>query len=250
MHLPQREVSAAETWPREGFARVIHELQLFGRTFAAFVLQPGRSAHAWQTGEQTFMNPLGFAAAAAGVYWAVVSLLAAVWPIPGSDAADTVAEQLTSAVGPYVHYGLLGITMHIGLRLLGSRRSVLGSIGVAFFTGGSLGTLAALILTASTRWFGHARGTGSLELGPGDLVPFGLLLAAVIFYSLVCFLMVRGLMGLHRTAGWKGALAAAFAIIITALLFGTVLPEGSYGWRPYLDVDLVGGFSIAFGFQG
>src|SRR5688572_18478369 len=132
--------SPAEHWLHDAIARVRVELATFFSTFAAFGFRPRTAALAWQSGERVFMNPIGFAASAAGAYWAIVSLLTALWPIPGSESADTIGAQITSAIGPYVHYGLLGITMHVLLRLLGSRRPVLGSIGIAFFIGGSIGT--------------------------------------------------------------------------------------------------------------
>ena len=193
------------------------------------------------------MNPLGFAASAAGAYWAVTSALIVLWPIAGSSSADSLGAQLTSAIGPYVHYGLLGIAMHIVLWLLGSRRSLLGSIGIAFFVGGSVGTVTALLLSSFTRWFGHVRGTSFIELSSGDLVALALLVGAVSSYVVVCLLISRGLMGLHQVAGWKTAIATVAAIVITALLFGSILPEGSYGWRPYLRID---SGDVSFGFQG
>jgi hypothetical protein len=201
------------------------------------------------SGEREFMNPLGFAASAAAVYWAATSVLAMLWPIPGSGLDDTVAQQISSAVTPYAHYGLLGTAMHLGLRGLGSRRRVLGSIGTAFFTGGSIGTLAALVLNAVAYWIGHARGTGAFEVHSGDLVPLMLFLAAGFSYVLVCVAMLRALMALHHAPGWKAMLAGGFAVLATALLFGSVLPEGEYGWHPYLRVDLAD-FALSFGFRG
>lgn len=242
--------AASDAWLQEALDRLRLELVLFGRTFVAFLFRPGRSARAWQAGERVFMNPLGFAATAAGVYWAITSVLAALWPIPGADTTSTLAAQLTSAVGPYVQYGLLGIIMHFGLRWLGSRRRVLGSVGTAFFAGGSIGTLAALVLTATARWYGHTRRTNTLEIGSGDLIPIVLFIAAVTSYVLICLAMARALMALHRTAGWKMAIAGTFGVVATALLFGSVLPDGDYGWHPYLRLDLDGGFDVAVGFRG
>jgi hypothetical protein len=235
---------------RAAFDRVVLDLSLFGRTLAAFAVRPARAANAWATGEQVFMNPLGFGATAAGAYWTGASVLAALWPIAGSQMTDTLRDQLSSAVGPYLHYGLLGIAMHCMLRWLGSRRPVLASIGIAFFVGGGIGTAAALLLTGITRWFGHVRGTSFIELNAGDIIPLALLLAALSAYILVCLTMARALMGLHRAAGWKAALAIAFAIVTTALLFGSVLPEGSYGWHPYIRIELSRGFATSFGFRG
>jgi hypothetical protein len=217
-------------------------------TFAAFLRKPGRSAQKWQSGETTFMNPLGFGATAAGFYWAITSLLTALWPTPGPNLADTLSDQITSALGPYLHYGLLGLTMHIALRSLGSRRHVLGSIGAAFFCGGSLGTLVALAWTALARGFAHARGTNSLELGGGDSVTLILLIGAVASYGLLCLTIGRALMALHRTAVWKALLATVFAIVATSVLFGSLIPSGDYGWHPYVRIQLNG--EISFGFQG
>lgn len=240
--------SPAEHWFNEAIARVRLELATFFSTFAAFGFRPRSAALAWQSGDRVFMNPLGFAASAAGAYWAIVSVLTALWPIPGSESADTIGEQFTSAIGPYVHYGLLGLAMHVVLRSLGSRRAALGSIGIAFFIGGSIGTTSALLLSSITRWFGHVRGTNAIMLATGDLVSLGILIAGVSFYLLVCLMLARGLMGLHRVAAWKMVIAVAFAILITSLLFGSVIPDGSYGWRPYLRLRLDG--DISFGFRG
>jgi hypothetical protein len=242
--------SAADDWLREAIARVLFELSLFGRTFAAFAFRPDRSARAWQAREQTFMNPLAFAASAAGVYWATVSLLTTLWPVPGTEAADTLAGQLTSAIGPYVHYGLLGIAMHFGLRTLGSKRRVLGSTGIAFFAGGSIGTATALVLTTLARWFGYERGALALEVQSGDLVPAVLLASGLISYGVLCLVMARGMMGLHRAPVWKAMAAAGFAMAVTAFLFGSVLPEGSFGWRPFFQIGIDGGFTLHFGFRG
>jgi len=241
---------AADAWLREAIDRLRTELLLFARTFAAFALRPARSARAWQTGEREFMNPLGFAAVAAAGYWGVVTVLDAAWPIPGSEATEGVAAPLISAVAPYAHYGLLGLSMHLGLRWLGSRRRVLGSIGAAFFAGGSIGTLTALVVTAAARWVGHTRGTAALELRSGDPVPFILLLAAIVSYALICVVMAKALMALHHTRAWKVVIAAAFAVGLTSLLFGSVLPEGDYGWHPYVQLDLRGGPGVSFGFRG
>jgi hypothetical protein len=242
-------VASADAWLHDALGRFGRETGAFGRTFTAFLLHPGRSAEQWKSGERTFMNPLGFAASAAGIYWAVTSVVTALWPTPGSDAADTFVEQLASAVGPYLHYGLLGVAMHLGLRGLGSRRTALGSLGVAFFVGGSVGTLSALLLSSVARWVGHTRGTSSLELDGADPVASVFLIAAVGCYALVCWAMVIGLNGLSRAPVWKAVLAGGFAVALTALLFGSVLPEGNYGWRPYIDVDLRGQ-GVGFGFAG
>jgi hypothetical protein len=241
---------AAETWLREALERLWQELRLFVRTGAAFISRPARFARDWQTGELTVMNPLAFGATAAGVYWAVTNVLALVWPIPTTQTPDSLATEITSALGPYLHYGLLGATMHLALRALGSRRRILGSIGIAFFAGGSIGTLGALLLSAVARWFAFVRGTSSLELRTNDVVPLLIFTGAVLSYALVCVMMARALKALHHTAGWKTVAAVIFAVVVTALLFGNLIPDGNFGWRPYIRAVRDDGWGFSFGFRG
>ena len=241
---------ATETWLREALDRLRAELVLFARTFRAFLFRPGRSAQSWQTGDATFMNPLAFGATAAGIYWALSNTLDALWPVQGSASRDTLVTELAGAVSPYLLYGLLGATMHFALRALGSRRRLLGSIGVAFFVGGSVGTLGALITSAVARRLAYVRGTTSLELSDTDILPLLLFLGATFFYAVTCVLMARALKTLHYTAGWKVVLAAVFGMVATAVLFGSVIPAGNYGWHPYIRIETDGGLGFAFGFQG
>jgi hypothetical protein len=240
----------ADDWLYYALARILLDVKLFARTFVAFLIRPGRSAREWQACEREFMNPLAFAAGAASVYWAATSLVGSIWPIPEAGAPDTLARQFGSALSPYVHYGLLSISMHLALGGLGSRRPVLGSVGAALFTGGSIGTLAALVLNTAAHWVGHERGTTALHVSAGDPVPIALFFVAGLFYLLLGMAMLRALMVVHQTPAWKTAIAGAFAILVTALLFGSVLPAGEYGWHPYLRVETADGFALSFGFRG
>lgn len=242
--------TADETWLREALDRVVAESALFLKTFAAFLLHPARSARQWRAGERDFMNPLAFAAAAAAVYWAVTNLLSAAWPVAESAARDDVRDQLFSAVGPYVHYGLLGIAMHAILFALGSRHRLQASLGAAFFAGGSIGTLTALILTTAARWYAFTRSTTSLEIQSGDWLPIAVFAGSVISYVLICTALARALRTLHATAAWKVVVAAVCAMLLTAVLFGTVIPDGNYGWRPYIGINRDGGIGFSFGFRG
>jgi hypothetical protein len=174
----------------------------------------------------------------------VSAVLAALWPVPGSQNGGALSQQLASAVGPYRHHGLLGTAMHVGLRCLGSRRRLLGSLGARSFAGGSIGTLTALTLS----WSANARETNPLAAGPDDPVAFWFLLAAVTSY-LVCATMATTLLGLNRVAIWKVAAAGGFRVAVTAFLFGSLLPPGVRGWRRYIRVDL-GEREFSFGFQG
>jgi hypothetical protein len=131
-----------------------------------------------------------------------------------------------------------------------TRRHFLGSTGIAFFAGGSIGTATALVLTTLARWFGYERGALALEVQSGDLVPAVLLASGLISYGVLCLVMARGMMGLHRAPVWKAMAAAGFAMAITAFLFGSVLPEGSFGWRPFFQIGIDGGYTVHFGFRG
>jgi hypothetical protein len=242
--------SVTESWLREALGRLWAELVLFARTFKSFVLRPGRSARSWQAGDSDFMNPLAFGATAAGIYWALSNTLNVLWPVAGNQAADTLGGEVASAISPYLLYGLLGATMHFALRLLGSRRRLLGSIGIALFVGGSIGTLGALITSSVARRMAYVRGTTSLEMSADDFMPLLLFLGATLFYALTCVLLARALKALHHTSGWKVVLAAVFGMVLTAVLFGTVIPEGNYGWHPYIGIETDNQIGFSFGFRG
>jgi hypothetical protein len=239
-----------ETWLREALGRLWAEVALFTRTFKSFVLRPGRSAQLWQASESNFMNPLAFGAAAAGVYWAWSNTLNVLWPVAGNEGVDTLGSELAGAVSPYLLYAVLGTTMHFALRLLGSRRRLLGSIGIALFVGGSIGTLGALLTSSVARRMAYVRGTTTLEMSTTDILPLLLFLGATLFYALTCLLLARALKALHHTSGWKVVLAAVFGMVLTAVLFGTVIPEGNYGWHPYIGIETENQIGFSFGFRG
>jgi hypothetical protein len=241
--------SAPDTWLQEALNRLLAEILLFGQTFVAFLLHPRRSAGQWQAGERRFMNPLVYSASAAAVYWSFTSVLGGLWPVPGSGVPSPLLQQFSSAVTPYVHYGLLGTAMHFGLRCLGSQRRVIGSIGAALFAGGSVGTAAALVLNAIAQSIGHARGTGAFEVRTDDPIASVLLLAAVLSYAVVCVTMLRAMMALHGAPRWKAVVAGGFAVVLTAFILGSMLPEGEYGWHPYISVEVGPRFALSFGFR-
>ena len=73
---------------------------------------------------------------------------------------------------------------------------------------------------------------------------------SVISYVLICTALARALRTLHATAAWKVVVAAVCAMLLTAVLFGTVIPDGNYGWRPYIGINRDGGIGFSFGFRG
>jgi hypothetical protein len=140
--------------------------------------------------------------------------------------------------------------MHLALRALGSRRRILGSVGIALFVGGSIGTLGALLTSAVARRMAYVRGTASLEMSAADLLPLLLFLGATLFYALTCLMLARALRALHHTSTWKVVFAAVFGMVFTAMLFGTIIPEGNYGWHPYIGIETVDEIGFSFGFRG
>jgi hypothetical protein len=244
-----REHAPTEAWVSAAVGQVLAEASRFATTLFAFATRPRTSAERWANGTSAYMNPLGFVAFAAAIYWAIANGAAALWPVPGDEAKDSILRQITLAIGPQVHYGLLGIAMHAVLRSLGSVKKVAGSVGVSFYAGGSVGLVLALGMVVVLSYFAHTRGTGSLQLAEGGVVVTSLFVVAMLTYAVLCLVLTRAMIGLHKVPGWKAAVGIVLAILLTALLFGSVLPEGPYGWHPYLSLSHDAGFSFSFGFR-
>jgi hypothetical protein len=238
-----------ERWIGEALHHFRREASSFIRTFWAFLAGPADAARAWQRDDERLMNPMGFASISAGVYWGVAAIVAAVWPVPSARESNAFVDQLTGAVGPYVQYGLLGLSMHVALRALGSRRAAAGSVAIALFTGGSTGMITGLILSSTASWIAHSRGTNQVALTSGDTLAAVFLTSGWLLYALVCLALSRAMLGLHHTSAWKVTASALLAVVVTALVFGMVLTTGNYGWRPYLSVGL-GAHELGFGFRG
>jgi hypothetical protein len=245
------ERSPTEEWVPAAAAQLLAEGARFGATFGAFARRPRAAAASWAGGSSDFMNPLGFVAFGAAVFWAVANGAAALWPVPGAGAEASIGNQIATAVGPQVHYGLLGLAMHGVLRALGSRRRMAASVGVSFYVGGSVGVVLALAMVVLGHYMVHAHGLVHTDVAEGGALTAALAGAAVVTYALLCVVLARAMIGLHGARGWQAAIAIAFAILLTALLFGSVLPEGSYGWHPYLSLSFPhdGGYVLGFGFR-
>jgi hypothetical protein len=238
-----------EEWVPDAAAQVLAEAARYGATFAAFATRPRAAAERWAGGGSDFMNPLGFVAFAAAIFWAVANGTAALWPVPGAEAGGGIGGQIASAVGLQVHYGLLGLVLHGVLRVLGSRRRAAASLGVSFYAGGSVGMALALALVVAVHYAAHGLGWEPHQSVGDGVVPLVLFVAAVTAYALLCLVLARAMIGVHGVPGWQAAAGIAVAILLTALLFGSVLPEGPYGWHPFLSVARDGGLSIDAGFR-
>jgi hypothetical protein len=210
---PWVSIAARQTWS---------ELREFFATALAFSRHPARFADAWYRGEREALNPFGMLATAAAivasVHQVVPLLVLALFPKARreDDGGDSLVHQVLAAVGPFLHYALLGALAHAVLRLAGSRRLLRGSIGVALFAGAGPGSggylliyLVAVVVTMSGSKFFEG--------------PYAVFAIASGFFLFVWALCV-GLAGLHGVKVWRSTVAVAIAIGIAGVLFG-LLPQ-------------------------
>jgi hypothetical protein len=235
---------AAPDWIRAALRQTLGELREFFRTALAFSRHPGRFADEWYRGEREALNPFGMLATAAAIVASthqflpllVLALMKSAHSI--DDGSDSLARQLLAAVGPFLHYALLGALAHAVLRLGGSTRKLRGSIGVALYAGAGPGSgaylllyLAAMAVTLSGSKF-FAGPYAVVAIAPGFLV----------FAWALCV----GLAGLHRVRAWRAGLAIVIAVVVSGLLFG-LLPEWPEVFGLHLRLGLArGSISVRF----
>lgn len=223
-------------WLREASAAFAGEAVLYLRTVGGFARAPRRFLSGWAAGTVRAQNPLGFMATTLAVT-TVLQLLRD--SLPGATASQqgtgTVWDAALTALGPYVHYFALGLLSHAVLRLMRTRGHVIASTAGSLYAGGvALLTLQAVYLLAALK-FPALRKAGDVVVS--DRLA---LLAAVVAFggALLWFLylLVRALAALHHTSAWRPAVAAAVALLASALFFGSFKPPGSYGLCPALKV--------------
>jgi len=137
------------------------------------------------------------------------------------DVPQTLLTSLGETLGPYVLYIGLGLFAHLALRVLGSKRRLRTTVGVALLAGAGPGTVVALGLVVPTV-VAVAR-FGSLSTLVAHLPLWGqLTLAAYVmgiyFYSMALFKLA--LAGAHGLPRWKGLLAGTFAVIAMGIVCG------------------------------
>lgn len=230
--------AVADGWLGTAARRTLQELGLFLRTAIRFLRGPGGFARDWDGERLEALNPAGFAATALGVYSAIAALMAWLLPIAETGGGG-LRDQITAAIGPYLHYGMLGLFAHVVLRLTGSRRRAQASLGIALYAGGAVAMPFSLLFGLVGALMARAQGTTHLVVASGAGTMTFLVLTGAS-YAVVCAYLARGLQALYRVRLWTVGAAMLPAIIATALVFGTVLPRGSYGWHPEIRLHFNG----------
>jgi hypothetical protein len=235
----------AEDWLRVSIRRTFAELRRFFSTAWSCGTRPYTFAAEWAKGIRDAPNPLGFAATGVGIYWALSGALAALLPAPGEDHDGGLFSQFSSSIGPYLQYALLGAFMHAGMRVAGSRQPLVASLGVALFAGATVGTAFSPLLILIGRLVARASGSSDLALGQ-DRGASVILLLALAAYFFLCVVLARAMQAIHLVPGWRAAMALLLAVLATALTFGNLIPEGTWGWHPWFEISRD---NVFFGFS-
>jgi len=119
-------------WIRDGIALWLSEIRLLFVTIWTFISAPRRFGAEWASGKLVAMNPVGVVLASATV------LLPADYGLQRLLRWDqrpniSIAIELARASRPYLLSALLGLLIHLALRLLGSRRMLSTTIGILFY---------------------------------------------------------------------------------------------------------------------
>jgi hypothetical protein len=202
-----------------------------------FLRAPGTFVEAWRQGSRELLNPLGFLAFSVLILGAVRSF--GWWYLQRRGLAidaDITGEQpfwaeLWGALGPSLHFAVLGLICHHTLRLLGNRDArASSSAAMTFYAAGSAGLVGevlvwALVLTLLT-----------LGVVSVDGVYAPLFAGFGVALSSFCAYLGFTLGALHLPRWWHMLLAFAAAFLITGIFFGHVDPPGDYGIRWFLRV--------------
>jgi len=224
-------------WVEASVRSVRAEAALYRATMRAFLGSPKVFVREWQAGTREFMNPLGFLALSVLVLGAVRSFGWWYLERQGSEfAAQLAGEQpfwaeLWGALGPSLHFAVLGLICHHTLRLLGNHRvPASSSAAMTFYAAGSAGLVGEAAVWELV--------LGFLTVGviPLEVVYSPLFAGFGIALSVFCAYLGYTLGALHLPRWWHMLLAFAAAFFITGLFFGHVDPPGDYGIRWFLRV--------------
>jgi hypothetical protein len=231
-------------WIRDAWQKIVEELRLYVRTVWGITVQPARFAAAWSNGEVRGLNPLAVMATS----------LAILGPIQHQfitrgkfymHASDTVVE-IYEVVVPYVMALLTGVFAHLILLLLGGRRALRISLGIAAMVSGgpnALGQLVlggvGLVLIVKT---GFSMPTLQAAIADPAHDPFQhyaavfgaamALIGVVSVWQLVW--LARALAAAQGVRLWRGLLAVSIGIVVAVLALTPVatILTGPAGWRP------------------
>jgi hypothetical protein len=203
-------VQADPAWPTEAWRAFANEQRLYLSTAVAFTRDPRRFGAEWADGRLRALNPIGFALTGLGITgaWqvAVVRLL---------DAAPPNAPLWTELIKPAVPFlfpAVMSVLVHLIAKLLGSRRPLRSTVGIALFASGPM--TGAMVIFAPLVALG-VKHPGSVAWGLATMCgSFSMAMMYVV-------LTARALAGLHDIkARWA---ALALLVVYAALIGGVVL---------------------------
>jgi len=197
-------------WVRETIVATREDLRRYVATAIGFTLRPRRFAERWIGGELSAQHPLGVLANALAISGALGVLLGV--------HVDGLGAQLAQWALPYLYYVGLGVLAHAMLRVTGPTRRLRASIAIALYTGGGPGLLGLLVMWAIGGTVMALHGAG------GGLHGIGVLIVIVMLapYVFVLTTLARGLGGAHGAGPVRTTLALLFALLVSAIVFGTV----------------------------
>jgi hypothetical protein len=222
---------APPRWLHDGLEGARHELAAYATTTWQLLRRPYPFIDEWWRGQRTAINPLAMLATSATITGAAHQIAGAVL---GVDHPETMLGAVLSALGPYLHYVMLGVLCHLALRRFQTRDARLAdSVAVALFAGAGPAALAEavgwLVLCALRPWV-------SPQL-------IGAMLG--VAFSVYCLTLATSLAGLHRPPWWAMLIAFGVSFPLSGLVFGMLEPPGNYGMHWVLDVR--GGVSLGLG---
>jgi hypothetical protein len=207
---------APPAWFRDGLASSWREVKSYFATVWAFVRRPAAFIDLWWQGRQAAMNPIAMLATGAAIVAATRQLAGAV---VGIAHPESLADAALSALGPYLHYVVLGLVMHV-LLLPFARRKVtsMDSVAAVLFAGAGPAALAEGLgwLVMCAIW-PFTRSTAALAVMLG------------VAFSVATTMIATALGSLHRTKSWQMTLAILIAFTTTGLVFGYLAPPGNFG---------------------
>jgi hypothetical protein len=239
MDVAARDLASPPRWIRDGLRATFGELKAFVQAGYQFSRHPSRFARSWSNGDTKVLNPAAMMATAAGFTLALRALLASVHGLEAFGGTDGLLGQIIDAVGPHVHYALLGLVAHGVLSVGGSRRPLGSTIGVALFVGSGpalLAQIASFVDIAVFLRFGPAAHVTSAGSAWGATT----LLVVLLGWLLMLVTLAAGLSGVHGRPRWVTAVAVLVAVVVVGHLFH-VMPQrfGAYG--PHLALWWRGG---------